>query len=95
MNKIASLEFEAELVREYSAIPTVDNLGRRKQTMTFYLDNDSAGMIEWIAGDDGEGACIGLVFEGRKVVDYDGVFSLPMQAVKLLEAAGYDCSQVV
>lgn len=94
MNKIASIEFEAELVREYSAVPTVDSLGRRKHTMTLYLERGSAGMIEWIAGDDGEGACIGLVFEGHTIVDYDGVFSLPMQAVKLLEAAGYDCSEV-
>ena len=95
MKKIASLEFEAELVREYSAVATVDSLGRRKQTMTLYLQNERAGMIEWIAGDDGEGACIGLIFEERRVVDYDGVFSLPMQAVKLLESAGYNCSEVV
>ena len=94
MKQLARLEFEAELVREYSAIPTVDSLGRRKQTMTLYLVSDRAGMIEWIAGED-EDARIGLIFEGRRVVDYDGVFSLPMQAVKLLEAAGYDCSEVI
>ena len=93
MKKIASLEFEAELVREYSAVPTVESLGRRTQTMTLYIESPSAGMIEWIAGEYGEGACIGLIFDGRTVVDYDGVFCLPMQAMKLLEAAGYDCSE--
>ena len=42
-----------------------------------------------------EGAAIGLIFEGRRVVDYDGVFELPIQAVKLLEAAGYDPAEVM
>ncbi len=93
MNQIASLEFEAELVREYSAVPTVQSLGHRRQTMTLHADT-GRGLIEWDAGDDGEGAAIGLIFEDRRVVDYDGVFSLPMQAVKLLEAAGYDVTEV-
>ena len=94
MNPIATLEFEAELVREYSAIPAVESLGRRRQRMTLYLQDECHGLIEWDAGEDGEGAVIGLIFEGRRVVDYDGVFELPMQAVKLLEAAGYDTAEV-
>ena len=93
MKQIARLEFEAELVREYSAVRTVDSLGHRRQTMILYAEG-GRGLVEWEAGDDGEGAVIGLIFEGRRVVDYDGVFSLPMQAVKLLEAAGYDVTEV-
>ena len=92
MKQIARLEFEAELVREYSAVPNVDSLGHRRQTMTLYAE-DGRGLIEWEAG-DGEGAAIGLIFEDRRVVDYDGVFSLPRQAEKLLEAAGYDLQEV-
>ena len=95
MNPIATLEFEAELVREYSAVPHVMSLGRRRQRMTLYLQDEGHGLIEWDAGEDGEGATIGLLFEGRRVADYDGVFELPMQAVKLLEAAGYDPAEVV
>ena len=94
MNPIATLEFEAELVREYSAVPHFESLGRRQQRMSLYLRDEGHGLIEWEAGDDGEGATIGLLFEGRRVVDYDGVFELPMQAVKLLEAAGYDSAEV-
>ena len=93
MKQIARLEFEAELVREYSAVPTVDSLGHRRQTMTLYAEGQR-GLIEWDAGDDGEGASIGLIFKGCRVVDYDGVFSLPRQAEKLLEAAGYDVTEV-
>jgi hypothetical protein len=95
MNPIATLEFEAELVREYSAVPDVETLGRRRQRMTLYLRDEGHGLIEWEAGEDGEGAAIGLIFEGRRVVDYDGVFELPMQAVKLLEAAGYDPAEMM
>ena len=95
MKPIATLEFEAELVREYSAVPHAKRLGRRRQRMTLYLRDEGHGLIEWEAGDDGEGATIGLLFEGRRVADYDGVFELPMQAVKLLEAAGYDAAEVV
>ena len=94
MNPIATLDFEAELVREYSAVLHVESLGRRRQRMTLYLQDEGHGLIEWDAGDDGEGAVIGLIIEGRRVVDYDGVFELPMQAAKLLEAAGYDTAEV-
>ena len=93
MNPIATLEFEAELVREYSAVPAVESLGRRRQRMTLHLQDESHDLIEWEAGKDGEGAAICLIFEDRRVVDYDGVFELPMQAVKLLEAAGYDTAE--
>ena len=47
MNPIATLEFEAELVREYSAIPAVESLGRRRQRMTLYLQDEGHGLIEW------------------------------------------------
>ena len=81
-------------MREYSAIPTVESLGRRRQRMSLYLQDEGHGLLEWEAGDDGEGAAIGLIFEDLRVVDYDGVFELPTQAVKLLEAAGYDTAEV-
>ena len=32
----------------------------------------------------------GLWFEGRELVDYDGVFELPKDVVDMLSGAGYD-----
>lgn len=32
----------------------------------------------------------GLWFEGRELVDYDGVFDLPKDVVYMLHGAGYD-----
>lgn len=32
----------------------------------------------------------GLWFEGRELVDYDGVFELPKDVVDMLDGAGYD-----
>jgi hypothetical protein len=34
----------------------------------------------------------GLTFEGKKLTDYDGVYSLPKGVIKTLKAIGYDCS---
>jgi hypothetical protein len=36
---------------------------------------------------------IGLSFEGKKLVDYDGVFSLPREVGQMLTEAGYVVSQ--
>lgn len=32
----------------------------------------------------------GLWFEGRELIDYDGVFELPKDVVDMLSGAGYD-----
>ena len=42
---------------------------------------------ELISGD--HYAEIGLSFEGKKLVDYDGVFSLPIEIGEVLTEAGY------
>ena len=34
----------------------------------------------------------GLWFEGKKLVDYDGVYSLPDEVIEGLEKLGYDAS---
>jgi hypothetical protein len=52
--------------------------------------------IEWVVYDD-EGETqfvedIGLWFEGKDLIDYDGVFELPVEAAKLIRKAGYRVS---
>lgn len=59
----------------------------------FKDDNGTPNAIEWTVYDkDGymefnEG--IGLWFDGKSLEDYDGVFELPKEAIKLIRKAGY------
>ena len=90
--------FNAELVRDSSF--GQESMGMHQNTMEFGLTKgtDKQGYIEWVfADEDGEEDVveIGLWFEKGRVVDYDGVFELPKEAIMLLEAKGYDCSEVV
>ena len=74
-------EFEAPLNRDngYTNEPIFASC---KQTMTL-LDN----CIEWEAGS--YYTCIGIIVNAhRELVDYDGVFELPEQAITLLERNG-------
>jgi hypothetical protein len=41
-----------------------------------------------------ETLCIGLEIEGKEVTGYDGVFEMPKEAIVLLEAQGYNCTEV-
>ena len=41
-----------------------------------------------------DGAEIGIVTVGKKVIDYDGVFELPKEAIELLKEYGLDTSEV-
>ncbi len=97
---IAKIEFESELVLERSSTPVMEELGKAKCSMEFYtsdhdenqkLDKDGDGGIEWVyelegGGEDAVG--IGVWWENGRLTDYDGVFSLPKQAVQLLRKVG-------
>lgn len=94
---VSKIEFTAELILEYSATPRVENLGKSKCSMELFTESgtvprDGKGMIEWIIfiGTDAEddGASIGVWWEKGRLVDYDGVFSLPTQAKTLLRKCG-------
>lgn len=71
--------------------------GEKLSEMELFLDDDGVpSMIEWVVYDE-EGdtefvECIGLSFEGKDLVDYDGVFELPIEAAKLIRKAGYRVS---
>lgn len=101
MKTTASLEFSALLVEEYSAIATKTNLGQHLNRMVLTVQEDGSGSIVWNYGKqaaDEDETVIGLTFDGHKLTDYDGVFSLPKQAELLIQSAGFslgDCSSTI
>ena len=40
-----------------------------------------------------DGGCGGLWFEDGHLIDYDGVFELPIEIVRALETLGFDCTE--
>ena len=76
------------------------NLAKRATSiMTIGLNKDCTGWIEWHVPTLDLYEEIGLVFEfdalgTRTLVDYDGVFSLPDEAVTLCELIGIDCREM-
>ena len=88
--KLAEKAFTAELVRESSF--GTQYIGEHASTMTLYGLPDKAGaaFIEWDIPDLEDCVEIGLSFDVRKhLIDYDGVFSLPKEAVALIREAGF------
>lgn len=76
------------------------NLAKRAtSTMALHFNKDDTGYIEWEIASLDRFEEIGLVFEfdakgKRTLVDYDGVFSLPKQAMDLLEKNGVCCAEM-
>lgn len=93
MQKIKEYTFTADIVLERSMSPNVENLGRAECTMTLYdTDNDAdKGFIEWDIPSMDIGEEIGLWYKmtgtKRELTDYDGVMSLPKEAIELLRSA--------
>jgi hypothetical protein len=91
---IAERTFTAHITSETSFGGT--NLGEHESTMLFYLGRDATGYIEWDIPGTGDFVSIGLWFEvvpsetefKLVLADYDGVFSLPTQALDLLTDNG-------
>lgn len=68
-------------------------------TMALFLNKDDTGWIEWEIASLDRYEEIGLTFEfdangKRTLVDYDGVFSLPKQAMDMLERNGIDVAEM-
>lgn len=93
MKSISKFEFKANLVLERSITPVVEDLGEHDCSMELLMDEDSnSGIIEWVYEDSRgveDATCIGVWFKGKTLTDYDGLMSLPKQAVQLLRKAGY------
>ena len=63
--------------------------------MDLYFDNDNTGFIEWDIPSLDRTENIGLWFEidqdgKRTLSDYDGVFSLPSEAIALIRKNGVE-----
>jgi hypothetical protein len=104
MKSVKKIEFTCELVRERSCTPTVERLGTFNSTMELFTPTGTIekgapgeGSIEWNAepvNDDGEGENTGIGVwwnEQLELIDYDGVFELPKEAIKFLEDLGINC----
>lgn len=92
-HKIAEKKFTASLYREGSW-GARDIPGEHECTMTLYQAERVRYSIEWDIPSLEETEDIGLWFEvnadGKlELVDYDGIMSLPEQAIELLEEQGF------
>ena len=87
-------------IRRQTAYDIVQvDYGVQKQKMKLIpIKSDEKGtkrfVIEWEIGDGLDYEEIGIWIKGNKVTEYDGVFELPEQAIKLLKQNGYDTSKV-
>jgi hypothetical protein len=86
---IATKAFEAEMVLEGSWGER--KLGKHTSTMELWeCDGPGRYYIEWDIPDLERTEEIGIWFDTKtkELIDYDGVFSLPIQAIALLEEHG-------
>ncbi len=84
------LTFSSVLGLETSMSPMVESFGECLSTMELFTDDENIpSMIEWYVEELERTEHIGLWFEGKELVDYDGVFELPTEAVKLIRKAKY------
>jgi len=99
MQKLDTKTFIAEIVSETSLSPVPTKLGTHESTMDLYYSSamDHYYYIEWdIPGLDIVEQ-IGLWCEigTKKIIDYDGVFTLPNEAIELLKENGFDISEII
>jgi hypothetical protein len=89
--KVLSKTFTAELITQGSWGHR--DLGSHESTMDLYLRTDASGFIEWDVPALETTENIGLTFSidpkgVRTLLEYDGVMSMPAQAVDVLREAG-------
>lgn len=88
------VKFDAEIVLEYSSTPNPTPLGKASNKMHFIEDSPCIiWEISYADGDEDE-QVIGLEIEGNTVTGYDGVMSIPEQAVKMLQMLGYNTDEI-
>jgi hypothetical protein len=95
MEKIAEKTFIAGLIRERSIVLAPEQLGEHESTMTLYKTGPAEFEIEWDIPDLEETWNIGIwTDENKVVIDYDGLFSLPAEAIQLLNENGFDTREI-
>jgi hypothetical protein len=97
MKSLAKKEFMSEIIREYSITPNVEELGLLSNSMELFKHDNGTFGIEWDILSIDEYAYIGIWVEDgtKKIIDYDGVFSLSDQAIEFLIENGFDCDEVM
>ena len=91
LKSIKTIKFDTECYMEGSWGSR--SLGKLSCSMELFDAGKGQAMIEFIAGNNVEH--IGISYdETKKVIDYDGVFSIPNEAIKLLESVGYNVENV-
>ena len=94
---VRTIYFKSPVSREHSSSPIPEELGEANCSMEMFLSDDAkTGQIEWIVKyDDGsvDVEHIGLWFENRSLTDFDGLFSLPAEAKKLIRLSGFRVSR--
>lgn len=95
---IGVMEFESpiNLERSTGIQPVAD---KARSRMELFLNTDDTGYIEWSVDDLDMYEDIGLTFEidahgKRTLVEYDGVMTLPDQAMELCERHGIDVAEM-
>ena len=82
--------FNSPINIERSSSPVMEHVGQLDSTMELWMDEGHAPTgIEWVVDDGQFVEDIGLVFDGKTLTDYDGVFSLPKEAIQLIRKAGF------
>lgn len=98
---IGKLEFESPINMDsslYGLQPLADK-AKSVMELFFYQKDANSALIEWCCDELDIVEHIGLTFEidrngKRTLTDYDGVFTLPDQAMDLLEKHGVDCAEM-
>ncbi len=96
METINKIEFTEELVKEYTF--RKEEIGKKKCSMELFTEsgtipNTGKGCVEWIVNNGEYVEQIGIWWENKTLTDYDGVFELPEQAVKLIRSIGIKVPQ--
>lgn len=93
MKQIAQKTFTTDLIREGSW--GAHDLGKHESTMTLYMtERPGHAFIEWDIPALDEVVEIGLSFDLEwNLLDYDGTFSLPREAIALLREKGFTVSE--
>jgi len=92
---LAEKKFKSRVVSETVYGLNAD-YGVRENTMRL-VRNGRELAIEWFVGSEAEPvdeAEIGVFTIGKKVIEYDGVFEIPREALELLKEYGLDVSEI-
>jgi hypothetical protein len=97
MNKTVTRQFPDAVINTIDANGV--SLTKRQKGVEVNLFFDATGTpkgaeIYSLDEDTSEHAEIGLIFDGKELVDYDGVFDLPEQIKDMLQEFGYSTEQV-